>query len=374
MPASPPDLPDPNGTIFQAFHSYIPDEAQHWQLIQAQVNELVQAGFTALWLPGQPSSSVTAAYAQMLKAAQQEGLHVYTDADADANADTCIDTAANASVESSPSHSEPAFRAIDHLDARLPNSQPLDLGPHSSTSRRYAHCSLFQMGEYWTDDIEMLHQCIKQTGGERSFLDIPLHINFHRASRSNGYYDMSKLLHGTLIQQQPALAVTFVENHRSQPLQRFESVVEPWFKPLAYATILLRREGYPCVFDADYYGAHYYATGSDGQEHEIWLDSHRWLIDKFLDARRNYAHGPQYDYFDQSSVVGWTRLGRSAHPKPMAVLMSDGWGGSKWMEVGKPNAVFYDLTEHVQRLVYTNRYGWGEFHCRGGSVSVWVEG
>jgi hypothetical protein len=44
-------------------------------------------------------------------------------------------------------------------------------------------------------------------------------------------------------------------NHDTQPLQALESVVEPWFKPLAYAFILLRREGYPCLFLPDYEGA-----------------------------------------------------------------------------------------------------------------------
>ena len=57
----------------------------------------------------------------------------------------------------------------------------------------------------------------------------------------------------------------------------------------------------------------------------------------------------------------------------MAVLMSDGSSGSKWMEVGKPNTKFYDLTEHIQEPVYSNELGWAEFHCPGGSVSVWVE-
>ena len=33
-----------------------------------------------------------------------------------------------------------------------------------------------------------------------------------------------------------------------------ESFVEDWFKPMAYALILLRREGYPCVFYGDYKG------------------------------------------------------------------------------------------------------------------------
>jgi alpha-amylase len=201
-----------------------------------------------------------------------------------------------------------------------------------------------------------------------SLFDVPLHYNFSEASKCGGNYDMRRILDGTLVQQQPALAVTFVENHDSQPLQALESVVESWFKPLAYAIILLRCGGYPCVFYADYYGAHYTDRG-----YEIWLDKHGWLIDKFLYARKHFAYGEQYDYFDHPDVIGWTRLGDEAHPQAMAVLMSDAAGGSKWMEVGKPNTTFYDLTEHIDKRIQTNEHGWAEFCCNGGSVSVWVE-
>ncbi|MDJ0595862.1 MAG: hypothetical protein QNJ72_38750 [Pleurocapsa sp. MO_226.B13] len=31
------------------------------------------------------------------------------------------------------------------------------------------------------------------------------------------------------------------------------------------------------------------------------------------------------------------------------------------------------MTEHISEPIYTNESGWGEFHCLGGSVSVWVE-
>lgn len=234
--------------------------------------------------------------------------------------------------------------------------------------RHHAQQNLFSVGEYWSDNIAALHWYISATEGKMSLFDVPLHYNFHRASKLGGYYDMRHILNGTLMQQQPALAVTFVENHDSQPLQSLESVVESWFKPLAYAIILLRREGYPCVFYADYYGAHYKDKG-----HEIWLDSHRWLIDKFLHARQNYAYGNQYDYFDDQNIIGWTRLGNPEHPKAMAVLMSDGPSGSKWMEVGKRNAIFHDLTEHIKEPVHTNGDGWAEFRCNGGSVSVWLE-
>jgi hypothetical protein len=52
-------------------------------------------------------------------------------------------------------------------------------------------------------------------------------------------------------------------------------VVEPRVKPLAYAIILLRREGYPCVFQADYHGAEYEDYGRDGNRHRIVMPSHR---------------------------------------------------------------------------------------------------
>lgn len=240
-------------------------------------------------------------------------------------------------------------------------------------SRHYAQKNLFCVGEYWSSNIEALHWYIGATHGKMSLFDVPLHYNFHFASKAGSSYDMRCILDGTLMQQQPALAVTFVENHDSQPLQALESVVEAWFKPLAYAIILLRREGYPCVFYADYFGAHYTDRGRDGNSYEIWLTSHRWLLDKFLHARQHYAYGAQYDYFDHWDIIGWTRLGDSEHPKAMAVLMSNGSGGSKWMEVGKPHATFIDLTEHISEPVTTNEYGWGEFRCNGGSVSVWIE-
>lgn len=240
--------------------------------------------------------------------------------------------------------------------------------------RHYAQQQLFSFGEYWADDIEALHWYIRETGGRMALFDVPLHYNFHDASLKGSSYDIRRILDGTLMQQQPALAVTFVENHDTQPLQMLESVVESWFKPLAYALILLRQEGYPCVFYADYYGAHYWDKDRNGNGwYEIWMDSHRWLVDHFLYARKHYAYGNQYSYFDHPNIFGWTRLGDNDHPRAMAVLLSNGPGGSKWMEVGRPNAVFRDLTQHIGDLVRANGDGWGEFRCNGGSVSVWIE-
>ena len=135
---------------------------------------------------------------------------------------------------------------------------------------------------------------------------------------------------------------------------------------------MLRRDGYPCIFYGDYYGAHYKDYGKDGNEYEIWLDSHRFLIDKFLLARKTYGFGDQYDYFDHENTIGWTRLGDAEHPGGMAVVLSNGAAGTKSMEVKQPNRTYIDITEQIKEPIVTNDDGWAEFRCNGGSVSVWV--
>jgi len=236
----------------------------------------------------------------------------------------------------------------------------------------HAKKDLFVVGEYWAPTVERLEGYLDEMAGRMSVFGVPMHYHFHYASRQGGQYDLRRLFDDTLVRGRSRDVVTFVENHDSQPLQALESCVEPWFKPLAYAMTLLRREGYPCIFHPDYYGAEYEDYGRDGNKYRIVLPSHRFLIDKFLHARKHYAWGPQVDYLDHPNRVGWVRLGDDKHPKPMAVLLSDEAGGTKWMEVGFTNTTFVDLTEQVKQPVVTNDAGWGEFSCNGGQVSVWV--
>lgn len=237
---------------------------------------------------------------------------------------------------------------------------------------RHAGRDLFVVGEYWVNSLMTLLRYIDDVGGRMAVFDVPLHYNFHRASRAGTEFDMRCILDGSVVQVRPTHAVTFVENHDSQPLQALESVVEPWFKPLAYALILLRQAGYPCLFYADYYGAEYDDLGRDGSPQHIVMPSFRKLLDLFLQARKRYAYGQQRDYFDHPATIGWTRFGDDVHPGGMAVLMSNGCDGFKWMDVGAPAAVYRDCTGNLQDQVVTNADGWGEFRCRGGSVSVWV--
>lgn len=229
---------------------------------------------------------------------------------------------------------------------------------------------LFAVGEYWNpNDVGELHNYIEHTGGLLSLFDAPLHRNFFEASRAGGQYDMRRILDGTLMQQQPALAVTLVDNHDTQPGQSLESWVDWWFKPLAYALILLRAEGYPCLFRPDWYGSVYQDRG-----HRIELVPVSGL-ELMVRARKERAYGAQRDWFDDPNIIGWTREGVADRPDSgCAVLMSDGPGGSKWMEVGGVHAgrVFRDLLGRCPGEVLINAHGWGEFRCGGGSVSLWA--
>ncbi len=255
--------------------------------------------------------------------------------------------------------------AVKHIDARFFYNWIKDLNA-------YAKKDLFTVGEYWSYELKDLEYFIRETEGKINLFDAPLHNNFHAASLQGQNYDLRKIFDNSLVQHQPTLAVTFVENHDSQPLQSLESVVEGWFKPLAYALILLREAGYPCVFYGDYYGATYTDKGKDGQDHQIVLQSHRSILDILLRARRDFAYGIQHDYFDHPNTIGWTRLGDDEHPQSMAVIMGNGSAGTKWMNVGKPDTTYTDITKAIATPVATNTDGWGNFACEGGSVSVWV--
>lgn len=231
--------------------------------------------------------------------------------------------------------------------------------------REYTGKELFTVGEYWTTNLGALLNYLQETKSVMSLFDVPLHYNLFNASNSNGNYDMRTILDNTLVKEKPELAVTFVDNHDTQPGQALTSFVREWFKPLAYALILLRKEGYPCVFYGDYYGI--------SHDH---LPPKRSMIERLLKARKYFAYGRQKDYFDDSNIIGWTREGDYDHPDSgMAVIMSDNCGGSKQMNVGTrlANTVLYDCTGNMQETVYIDQEGNGIFYCGGGSVSVWVK-
>jgi len=53
-------------------------------------------------------------------------------------------------------------------------------------------------------------------------------------------------------------------------------------------------------------------------------------------------------------------------------LETTGVDGRKNMETGSPETTYIDISNHTEGTVTTNGDGWGEFRCKGASVSVWV--
>jgi len=107
--------------------------------------------------------------------------------------------------------------------------------------------------------------------------------------------------------------VTLVANHDTQPLQSLEAPVEPWFKPLAYALILLREQGVPCVFHPDLYGATYPDKGGDGEDHQIDMPA-MTCLPRFVEARKRFAYGPQTDIFDEPTCIAFICHGTAEAP------------------------------------------------------------
>jgi alpha-amylase len=131
--------------------------------------------------------------------------------------------------------------------------------------------------------------------------------------------------------------------------------VEEWFRPLAYALILLREDGIPCVFYGDLKGIPHDKIEPMGEQ-----------LERMIKARQMWATGAQTDYFDYPNVVGWTREGGAA------VVISNGDYGWKHMKVSCPGRIYIDLLGNRNEEIVTDEEGWADFKCNGRSVSVWI--
>jgi len=231
---------------------------------------------------------------------------------------------------------------------------------------------LFVVAEYWNPDLDALATYLDRVDRQFALFDVGLQHNFHHAGRAHADYDLRGIFDGSLVGAIPEHAVTIVANHDTQPLQDLESPVEPWFKPLAYALILLREGGLPCLFYPDLYGAGYDDTGRDGQTHHIDLPAIACLPD-LITARQMFAHGPQTDLFDEPNCIGFIRHG-TAEAAGCVVVLSNAGDAAREAVLGEDHAgaTFIDLLGHHQGEVTTDEGGKGVFPVHGESVSVWV--
>ena len=223
---------------------------------------------------------------------------------------------------------------------------------------------IFFVGEFWVGDVETMKAWIANLNHHFSLFDSPLLNNFSQISTTEEA-DLRQVFDGTLVRDMPTNAVTVVMNHDTQPGQTVETPVTGWFKPLAYALILLRNEGYPCVFFGDMYGM----GGKDPEG-----PSCGGKLADLIMARNLYAYGEQEDYFSEKNCIGFVRLGTWDRRFGLAVVMSNSGPGEIKMKVGEMHKGerWTDVLGWEDGEVVIDEEGCGLFKCPGVSVSVWV--
>lgn len=236
--------------------------------------------------------------------------------------------------------------------------------------KKYIGQDFFVVGEYWNGDLGELCSYLARTEHQISLFDVPLHFRFYEAAKQRERFDLRTIFDQTLVNASPLHAVTFVDNHDTQPGQALSSFVEPWFKPLAYALILLRSQGTACVFYGDYYGIE--AKG---------ISPNQKLLGNLISIRNTHAYGEQRDYFDERNCIGFVRegmedaaLGLSYENSSLACVLSNGNSNAKRMYIGQMHAgqKYFDVTFHQKQILTIDRDGYGIFPVGRESVSVWI--
>ena len=221
----------------------------------------------------------------------------------------------------------------------------------------------YVFGEFWNGDEQSNNDYLENTDYRFDLVDVRLHQNLFEASQEMEAYDLRTIFDQTLVKNHPDSAVTFVDNHDTQRGQALESTIAEWFKPAAYALILLRQTGLPCIFYGDYYGI------SD----EFAQENFQNEIDQLLQLRQTAVYGQEEDYFDDPNCIAWTCLGDDEHPTALAILISNANATSKRLFVGEKwaNHIFTDALENNQTEVTIDAQGYGVFPVNEKSVSAW---
>ncbi|PVF95845.1 thermostable alpha-amylase [Serendipita vermifera] len=246
--------------------------------------------------------------------------------------------------------------AIKHMDSHF--LRDFLQSTRSAMSRQ----DLFAVGEYWVPNAKMLRKRMGQFTGELAFFDVPLHHTFHQASKAGHLFDLRTILDNSLMKICPDDAVTFVDNHDTVCVigQSLESWVGPKFKPLAYALILLRPEGYPCVFYNDLYKPDIPEVAKQ--------------LRTLLLARKHVAYGPITDYLSQRNCIAWVRMGDEQHPDGCVVLLNNGLAESSLQIVlpkERSNTKYINILDPGMIQISDAR-GMCTFRCKPSTASVWI--
>ncbi|KAL4924084.1 alpha-amylase [Aspergillus undulatus] len=251
----------------------------------------------------------------------------------------------------------------------------LDAAKHFSTGFQRAFVEhvrstvspdFFVIGEYWSGNVKDLVGYLDDMQYKVAAYDVPLVENFSKISRTRGA-DLRRVFDGTLVQCKPGHAVTIVTNHDTQPGQMMDTPIAPSFKLLAYALILLRQEGTPCLFYGDLYGIR-------ANVKNPLTPACKGKLPILVRARKHFAYGEQQDYFDAPNCIGFVRYGNARHRSGLACLMSNAGPAKKRMYLGPGHGgeVWTDILQPEGQgpNVVINDRGYGEFPVEATSLCL----
>jgi alpha-amylase len=215
----------------------------------------------------------------------------------------------------------------------------------------------FAVSEAWFRNLSDMNNYAAATGGRTSLFDVPLHYTFQSMSSGNGAWDMRGLQFAGFTEANGPLSVSFVDNHDTdqQGGGLYSPVVN--LKMLAYAYILTREKGYPCVFYKDYYN---YNLGTQ--------------ISRLMQIRKANAYGSAYEYtsVDDADYYAYSRAGDSTHKGLMMILNDGSSARTKGITSPFKIATLTDKTGNYSGTITTDANGYGNFPVQARSYSVWV--
>ena len=215
--------------------------------------------------------------------------------------------------------------AVKHMDAQFVQYFTDRIAEEMKKRGR----DFYLFGENWVRDTDKNEKLLDRTEGSLDLFDVGLHFSFFDAANAGEHYDLRTLFDSSLTKERPMQTVTFVDNHDTQPGQALTSWVKAEFKAQAYAGILLRKDGYPCVFAAD-------RMGAKGPEPQA---SCQETLLKLLKLRRALAYGDQSDHFENEHAIAWVRHGLEGEDRhKLVVILSNGPSEPLHISLGEDQA------------------------------------